>query len=63
MENDFNEELDKKLQELSECQSSKNIDSCLKCDKLIGCETRKNYVDAVYKSMNSGSSGDFDFDG
>lgn len=63
MENDFNEELDKKLQELSECQSGKDIDSCLKCDKLIGCEVRKSYVDAVYKSMNSGSSGDFDFDG
>lgn len=63
MENDFDKELDIKLKELNECQQNNNVDSCLKCDKIIECEMRNSYVEAVYKSMNSGSSGEFDFDG
>lgn len=63
MENNFEKELDNKLGELSACQQNKGVDSCLKCANLIGCELRNSYVDAVYQSMNSGSSGEFDFDG
>lgn len=63
MESDFDKELDIKLKELNECQQNNNVDSCLKCDKIIECEMRNSYVEAVYKSMNSGSNGEFDFDG
>lgn len=56
-------ELDSKLAELESCQKQNAVDSCLKCANLIGCELRKSYVDAVYKSMNDGESGYFDFDG
>lgn len=63
MENEFDEELETKLQELTNCQNSNGVDSCLKCEKIIGCAIRNHYVDTVYKSMNSGSNGEFDFDG
>lgn len=59
----YEKQLDSKLQELESCQSEKSIDSCLKCEKIIGCELRNSYVDAVYASMNGGTSGAFDFDG
>lgn len=63
MENDFEKELDKKLGELSACQQNMGVESCMGCDEIIGCEIRAKYVDAVYQSMNGGSSGTFDFDG
>lgn len=50
-----------KLKLLKECQNSKNINSCMKCDKIFECDTRKNYVDATYQSMMKGQSGGFDF--
>ncbi|ASM38746.1 MAG: hypothetical protein SPI03_04635 [Campylobacter sputorum] len=50
-----------KLKLLKECQNSKNIDSCMKCDKIFECQTRKDYVDATYQSMIKGQSGGFDF--
>ena len=62
-QNSYEKQLDFKLTELQSCQNEKNVDSCLKCDKLIGCELRISYVDAVYQSMNGGASGEFDFDG
>ena len=46
---------------LKDCQKEKNIDSCLKCDKIIGCKTRNEYVHTVYDSMNKGQSGGFEF--
>lgn len=61
-ENIYEEELDKKLDELKSCQSQNNVDSCLKCLKLIGCEIRKSYVDSVYNSMNNGKGGFFNFE-
>lgn len=63
MEQDFEKELNKKLGELQQCQQNSGVDSCLKCANLIGCEMRNGYVDAVYQSMNGGTSGAFDFDG
>jgi len=59
------DEYEKKLEEetkrLKECQNDKMVDSCLKCDKIIGCEIRNSYVKAVYDSMNKGQSGGFEF--
>ena len=43
------------------CQKEKDIDSCLKCEKIIGCTIRNEYVHAVYDSMNKGQSGGFEF--
>jgi len=47
--------------ELKDCQKEKNVDSCLKCEKIIGCTIRNEYVHAVYDSMNKGQSGGFEF--
>ena len=58
---EFELALKKELKVLQECQNSKNLDSCLKCDKIIGCETRNNYIKAVYMSMNKGVTGGFEF--
>lgn len=53
--------LDEKLKELKECQRSKAMTSCSKCEQFLDCEQRKKYILAVYESMNKGSSGGFEF--
>ena len=53
--------LDEPLENLRQCQKDKNIDSCFKCDKLLNCTIRENYIKAVYESMNKGSGGGFEF--
>ena len=53
--------LEEKLILLQECQKSKNLNSCLKCELVIGCELRNSYVKAVYESMNKGQGGGFEF--
>ena len=53
--------LDKPLEDLKQCQIDKNIDSCLKCNQLLKCEIRDQYIKAVYESMNKGSGGGFEF--
>jgi len=58
---EFELALQEKLKLLQECQNSKDLDSCLKCDKIIGCETRNEYIKAVYMSMNKGVTGGFEF--
>ncbi|NPA73851.1 MAG: hypothetical protein GXO12_03995 [Epsilonproteobacteria bacterium] len=58
---EFELKLEQKSKILKECQKEKGLDSCLKCDKIIGCETRNEYVKAVYDSMNKGQSGGFEF--
>ncbi len=50
-----------KLETLKRCQQEKSIDSCLKCNEIIGCKTRNEYVNAVYESMNKGEGGGFEF--
>ncbi|WP_200763915.1 hypothetical protein [Nitrosophilus alvini] len=50
-----------KLEILKKCQEENSINSCLKCKKIIGCEIRKSYVNAVYESMNKGKGGGFEF--
>lgn len=53
--------LEAKLDELKECQASKNVDSCFKCSLTLECTLRKEYVKAVYESMSKGSMGGFEF--
>ena len=53
--------LDEKLKLLQECQEKKNIDSCMKCDFLLDCSIRDEYIKRVYESMNKGSGGGFEF--
>jgi hypothetical protein len=53
--------LDEAKQSLSECQTAKGVESCLKCLQLIGCPVRALYVRAVYESMSKGETGGFDF--
>jgi len=43
------------------CQKQKNINSCMRCDLIVGCKKRINYVQAVYNSMNHGKGGGFEF--
>ena len=43
------------------CQEERNVDSCLKCEKIIGCEIRSDYVKKVYESMSKGEGGGFEF--
>ena len=54
--------LNSKLEILKKCQDSNNINSCLKCEKIINCEIRNEYVESVYLSMNNGSGGFFNFE-
>lgn len=53
--------LEKKIQELKACQSASSYSSCSQCEKILGCGLRKEYVKAVYRSMDKGSTGDFSF--
>lgn len=57
----FDIKLNEELQNLQECQKNKNLVSCLKCENIMECELRKEYVKAVYESMNKGQGGDFEF--
>ena len=53
--------LEEETANLQNCQASHNLKSCFDCENVIECEVRKNYVSAVYKSMNKGLESDFDF--
>ncbi len=54
--------LDEKKALLQECQASKDSNSCLECEKIFECDTRKDYVKAVYESMSKGKTdGGFEF--
>ena len=56
---------EKKLREQKEiitrCQKNHKVKSCMICKEVIGCATRKAYVNAVYQSMNKGKGGGFEF--
>lgn len=43
------------------CQKERGLAGCGACEKLLDCEIRNAYVDAVYLSMNKGQAGGFDF--
>jgi hypothetical protein len=57
----FKEKLEQTLLTLQNCQKEHNLESCLNCEFTLNCETRENYVRAVYESMNKGESGGFEF--
>lgn len=57
----YQERLKQQIEIIKKCQNEYKIDSCLKCKKIIGCEIRKTYINAVYQSMNKGASGGFEF--
>lgn len=65
MENNERDEyqlsLDEKKETLQKCQEEKQLKSCMECDALFECEVRKEYVRAVYESMNKGQGGGFEF--
>jgi len=50
-----------KKRELEVCQQQQNLNSCLKCLKLLNCKLRDSFVHAVYSSMNKGAGGGFEF--
>jgi hypothetical protein len=58
---EYQQVLDGKKDTLQQCQKDKNIDSCMKCEKIFECETRKDYVKSVYESMSHGETGGFEF--
>ncbi len=57
----YEQALEVEINILQMCQKERNLKSCMECDKLIGCEIRKKYVQAVYTSMNKDSGGGFEF--
>lgn len=59
--NSFEERLDKMILEVKECQKNKGHVSCMKCEQIIGCELRKQYVQVTYESMSKGEIGGFEF--
>jgi len=46
---------------LEKCQKEQQLNSCLKCEKLLECEVRDAYIKAVYDSMSKGKGGGFEF--
>jgi hypothetical protein len=53
--------LDIQLENIQNCQKSKNLIGCETCSEILDCIIRKEYVKAVYESMNKGSGGGFEF--
>ena len=50
-----------KKSELEVCQAEKQVKSCMNCEKLLECEIRDSYINAVYDSMSKGAGGGFEF--
>ena len=61
MPDSFEEISNIKSQEVKECQNSKNLETCNDCEKLLDCNTRDEYVKAIYNNMNKGKVGGFEF--
>lgn len=53
--------LEEQLVQLQTCQKEKGLESCMPCSEVIGCPIRREYVNAVYESMNKGQGGGFEF--
>ena len=53
--------LDAEIVILKQCKISNNVESCMKCEKLLDCQVRDKYIKVVYESMNKGSGGGFEF--
>ena len=46
---------------LEKCQEEHNLNSCMRCEKLLDCTIRDRYIKSVYESMSKGSGGGFEF--
>ena len=57
----YQQALDEALEQLQQCQTNKNLSSCMQCIEVLKCNTRDYYVKAVYDSMNKGQGGGFEF--
>jgi hypothetical protein len=57
----FEERLNAMIAKVQQCQKENSLDSCMKCNKLIGCDLRKEYVQTTYESMSKGEIGGFEF--
>ena len=57
----WEQKLEEALALLKKCQEEQSLSSCLSCEKILGCEIRTRYVNAVYESMNKGKGGGFEF--
>lgn len=53
--------LKQKKSELEGCQTEQQVKSCMSCEKLLDCEVRDSYIQAVYDSMSKGAGGGFEF--
>ncbi len=58
----FQKKLDDNIQKIKECQKEHDVNTCFKCEFVIECKVRKEYVDSAYSSMNKGSGGFFNFE-
>ncbi len=58
---EWNIALDKQIVVINKCQEDNQLSSCTPCPKIIECDIRKQYVKAVYESMNKGAGGGFEF--
>ena len=58
---EWNQKLDTQIKILKKCQNDKQLSSCTPCSSILECKTRKNYIKAVYESMNKGAGGGFEF--
>lgn len=53
--------LSQKKEALEKCQITHQLNSCMKCEKLLDCDIRDAYIKAVYDSMSKGAGGGFEF--
>ena len=53
--------LKQKKSVLESCQIEQQVTSCADFDKILDCEIRDGYVNAVYDSMSKGTGGGFEF--
>ena len=61
MSDSFEILLEEKIKSLVDCQEKKSVTTCNDCTKLLECDTRDEYVQAVYGNMSKGSQGGFEF--
>ncbi len=57
----YQQRLNERLEKLQKCQKDKKVGSCFKCEKLLNCQIRDEYVQALYQSMSKGKVGGFEF--
>lgn len=57
----WEEALEIEIEKLNNCQFQRGIESCLRCSLILDCLLRKEYIKAVYESMNKGTGGGFEF--